>query len=259
MNQKKSVIVEFFKNKGFYAVLVVCVIAAAVSSYLAIETLVEQFTTETPITFDGAAIDDFGEGLGVDQEAANPEENVPIEEETAIVNEPAEEIIEEVIQPVTEQIPVEVETVPTEAEPIPAPPAVPAEPINFTMPVNGEIIQQFSGDELVFNETMGDWRTHNGVDVAAAIDTPVVAIQAGTVSKVSIDDLLGGVVEIQSGEVLIRYCGLNNEISLQKGQELRCGDVIGRVGEMPSELSLPSHIHIEAMRGEEYFSFTDLE
>ena len=29
-------------------------------------------------------------------------------------------------------------------------------------------MQAFSGDELVFNDTMKDWRTHNGMDLAGA-------------------------------------------------------------------------------------------
>ena len=30
-----------------------------------------------------------------------------------------------------------------------------------------EPIAAFSGEELVYNETLGDWRTHNGADYAA--------------------------------------------------------------------------------------------
>ena len=30
----------------------------------------------------------------------------------------------------------------------------------------GRVLNAFSGDELVYNKTLGDWRTHNGVDYA---------------------------------------------------------------------------------------------
>ena len=28
----------------------------------------------------------------------------------------------------------------------------------------GRVLNAFSGDELVYNKTLGDWRTHNGID-----------------------------------------------------------------------------------------------
>ncbi len=267
MNQKKSGIVQFFKNKGFYLVLVVCVIAAAVSSYLAIETLVEQFTSDAPITFDNSTIDNFG----FEQEAAAPDFDVPLTEIPDLEPlEPTQEVqldeeTETVMASQDEAVNEQEESVETELTPIPveetitAPPAVPSEPITFSMPVAGEIIAPFSGDELVYNETMNDWRTHNGVDITAELDTPVVAIKAGVVTSVSIDDLWGGTVEIESDGILLRYCGLNPDISVQKGTELRSGEVIGRVGETPSEIAMDPHVHIEALRGEEYFSFTDLQ
>ncbi len=266
MNQKKNTVIKFIQNKGFYFVLVVCVIAAAVSSYLAIETLVEQFTDQAPLTYDPPEFEEYVP----EQPVINSEPDIPIEQpeesDEADLDEQSqqdnsEDIIEEPMEPVEEVIEqTAVETIqPVEVEEVVAPQAVPAEPLNFMMPVNGEIIQTFSGEELIFNETMNDWRTHNGVDIASPLDTPVVASQSGVVTSVSVDDLWGGVVEMESDGVTIRYCGLNSEISAQKGQELRCGDVIGRVGETPSEISLPSHIHIEAIKDGEYFDFTELQ
>ncbi len=260
MNQKKSTVIKFIQNKGFYLVLMVCVIAAAVSSYLAIETLVEQFTDQEPLTYEVPELEEFTP----DQQVSNSEPDVPIEEPQESMEsvedkvdadeipfeEPVEDTIKQPTEAIEESSPMVEETV--------APQAVPAEPLNFMMPVTGEIIQSFSGEELIYNETMGDWRTHNGVDIAAPLDTPVVAAKAGVVTYVSVDDLWGGVVEIETDGIVVRYCGLNSEISAQKGQELRCGDVIGRVGETPSELSLQPHIHVEAIRDGEYFDFNEL-
>ena len=39
----------------------------------------------------------------------------------------------------------------------------------------GRVLNAFSGDELVYNKTLGDWRTHNGVDYACAQDAQVCA------------------------------------------------------------------------------------
>lgn len=37
-----------------------------------------------------------------------------------------------------------------------------------TQPVSGRVLNSYSGDELVYSKTLGDWRTHNGVDYAAS-------------------------------------------------------------------------------------------
>ena len=51
-----------------------------------------------------------------------------------------------------------------------------------TQPVSGRVLNAYSGDELVYSSTLGDWRTHNGVDYACAQDAQVCAPAAGTVT-----------------------------------------------------------------------------
>ena len=44
------------------------------------------------------------------------------------------------------------------------------------MPVNGEILESFSNGELVKSETLGYWKTHDGVDIKADLGEPVIEI-----------------------------------------------------------------------------------
>ncbi|MEG2144413.1 MAG: M23 family metallopeptidase, partial [Oscillospiraceae bacterium] len=55
---------------------------------------------------------------------------------------------------------------------------------SFMMPCDGEIISNFSSGELVKDETMGDWRTHNGIDIKAETKAPVKAAASGKVTRV---------------------------------------------------------------------------
>ena len=48
-----------------------------------------------------------------------------------------------------------------------APAASSAAPAS-TQPFSGRVLNAYSGDELVYSKTLGDWRTHNGVDYACA-------------------------------------------------------------------------------------------
>lgn len=65
-----------------------------------------------------------------------------------------------------------------EAEPAPVlddTPVVAAIPQVVVAPLEGEVVAAFSVDQLAYNETLGDWRTHDGVDIAAAEGTSVLA------------------------------------------------------------------------------------
>ena len=66
-----------------------------------------------------------------------------------------------------------------------------------TQPVSGRVLNAYSGDELVYSSTLGDWRTHNGVDYACAQDAQVCAPAAGKVTAVDTDGRWGSVVCIE--------------------------------------------------------------
>lgn len=47
----------------------------------------------------------------------------------------------------------------------------PVAPRLVVAPLVGEEVAAFSVDELTYNETLGDWRTHDGIDIAAEVGT----------------------------------------------------------------------------------------
>lgn len=122
----------------------------------------------------------------------------------------------------------------------------------FILPLDGKIITAFSGDELVYNLTMGDWRTHNGIDIKATKDTAVKACCDGTVKKIYNDGMLGWVVEVESGDFTTRYCGLAEKVVVKEGSSVKQGDTLGRVGEIPLESATDSHLHLEIVKNGNY-------
>ncbi len=124
--------------------------------------------------------------------------------------------------------------------------------ISLKKPVDGKIINSFSGDELVFFASMNMWRTHNGVDIQAEKDTPVVAALSGTVQDVYANEAEGGVIIIEhSNKAVTVYQGLG-EMSVNKGDKVNAGQQIGKIGEMPKELDLSYHLHFEYIVSGEY-------
>ncbi len=123
---------------------------------------------------------------------------------------------------------------------------------SFVLPIDSKIVAAFSGEELVYNTTMGDWRTHNGIDIKASRDTAVKACCDGVVEKVYNDDMLGWVAEIKTQDFTTRYCGLSEKVFVKQGDKVTQGQSIGTVGEIPLEISADSHLHLEVIKNDSY-------
>ena len=113
-------------------------------------------------------------------------------------------------------------------------------------------MNSYSGDELVYSKTLGDWRTHNGVDYAAEKGAEVAAPAAGKVVETGTDDKWGPVVAIEdeSGRVW-RVCG-TADTKVKKGDTVSAGQTIGKVGSVSCECAEESHIHLEVMQDGRY-------
>lgn len=121
-----------------------------------------------------------------------------------------------------------------------------------TQPVSGRVLNAYSGDELVYSSTLGDWRTHNGVDYAASRGAEVTAPAAGKVVETGTDDKWGPVVAIEDASGRIwRVCG-TTDARVKKGDTVSAGQTIGKVGSVSCECAEESHIHLEVMEGEKY-------
>lgn len=117
--------------------------------------------------------------------------------------------------------------------------------VKLKKPVEGQIINPFSGDELVSFPSLNMWATHNGIDIKADKGTPVAAALAGTVAEVYTNESDGGVVVISHSEKSTTlYAGLG-EVSVAVGDKVNTGQEIGKIGEMPKELDLSYHLHFE--------------
>ncbi|NLV85885.1 MAG: M23 family metallopeptidase, partial [Clostridiales bacterium] len=101
----------------------------------------------------------------------------------------------------------------------------------FVWPVQGEITVPYSVTALIYNQKMGDWRTSESVSIASELGTQVMAVSAGIVESVSMDDLGGMTVVIQhSGGLRSVYSNLASMPTVYEGDNVMTGEVIGSVG-----------------------------
>lgn len=118
------------------------------------------------------------------------------------------------------------------------------------MPLTGEVTVPFSNGELIKSKTLGVWKTHDGVDIAAPLGTPVAAVTDGSVSEVYSDPLWGVCVVIDHGDgAFSHYYGLDKNVPVNVGQPVKSGDVVGAVGNTAEmEVAEPAHLHFAVKR-----------
>ena len=118
----------------------------------------------------------------------------------------------------------------------------------FTYPVKeSEVLREYSGDALVFDPTMGDWRTHGGTDFACDEGDTVMAVLDGVVSEIYEDAMMGQCLRIDHGAQLESlYCGVLPQDGLKVGTAVTAGQTIGRAGNnVLAESAQECHVHLE--------------
>jgi len=242
---------DFFTGKGFYIVLILCVAVIGASAWTMLATNNEAgYEMNQPVAAEVTPTPPRPtpqpETPGIGERPARPEPTprptpTPEEDETWFFG-PSE----------PDETPEETPAEPPPAAPSPAPqqetwtpPAI--QDMQFVWPVGGQVEVAYSVDALIFDRTMGDWRTHAGIDISAELGERVLAISAGTVEQVYQDDLYGTTVVIYHGNDLRSvYSNLAELPTVTEGQWVEMGNVIGAVGTTAlMSAGRAHHLHLE--------------
>ena len=250
---------KFLRDKGFALALLACLVAAAAAGVWAVRTVRDELDKnlsglKTPDSTSTAPGIDEGLSTTTPQEdettwewptepAANSVSNVPKAASSASRSASSASSVPQAGSGSVRE--------PSALQGASSPASSSAAPAS-TQPVSGRVLNSYSGDELVYSKTLGDWRTHNGVDYAASRGAEVTAPAAGKVVETGTDDKWGPVVAIEdaSGRVW-RVCG-TTDARVKKGDTVAAGQTIGKVGSVSCECAEESHIHVEVKQGESY-------
>lgn len=123
------------------------------------------------------------------------------------------------------------------------------EVIEFTAPVSGKVIEEFSGDDLVYNEALKDWRAHCGVDFEAKIGEDVKASAKGVVESVFESNMGRCVIIDHQNGFKTMYANLEENDKVKEGDLVMAGDVIGTVGNTAlGDITDLEHVHFEMIK-----------
>ena len=117
-------------------------------------------------------------------------------------------------------------------------------------PLDGTTVTVFSMTELMYDETMADWRNHDGVDIKDGEGDAVKTAADGTVKEVRYDDLMGVTVVISHADGYeTQYSSLQQEPPVEQGKTVKAGDIIGLVGSTAAaEGDVGPHLHFSVSK-----------
>ena len=231
------------KGKGFYVAMAVCLVAIGAAAWTTISSVSSLTQTEegqTPPSSNRQII------VGVSSHQNTP--SAPSVQSQTVSEQQAN------AKPIISSRPAassnkpstasqQQGTVPAVSEPVKP---VVITPSTFLMPAPGRVVKAFSDDASLYSQTFGDWRIHEGIDIAMNKGSTVQAIGDGTVKDVYEDDMYGTVVVIaHEASLEARYCGLAKNTAVKKGEAVKGGQVIGSLGEIPCEIVDEAHLHFE--------------
>lgn len=224
------------EKRNFYIALSVCLLAAAAAAFSTFASVID-YLKNSEETMANAGVSSV---ISTPSTPVSPERKDPSSSETSSQDEEA----------ANASVDSEDEST-VEA-------AVYLESETFTPPCSGEITQPYSGDVLVFSETMGDWRTHPGCDIGCESGEGVLACANGLVLETLTDPIWGNCIVVEHGDVVLRYCGVGENFAVSEGDIVKQGEVIGTASAVPCEAADGGHIHMEAEQDGEPVDFAEL-
>lgn len=238
MSKNKSIIEKIASGKGFYitaAVSFTVIVAAIAFVYNSSMNMLRDLDIPTTIQ------DVEKNQTGVSDPRVGDEDSDDGESDTAEDTTKATETRQSTEKETTDTP----TTVPTTE--------VPTEPVEafsndaYVYPITGDIDRGFSLSP-VYDETMGDWRVHKGIDFKADVGSDVVSIGNGKVTKVVYDPTWGYCIEVDYGDFTGRYCGLEQGTTVIIDDIVSKGDVIGKTATIPCESKQQAHFHFEIIK-----------
>lgn len=238
-DKSKRSLKEFFEKRGFYVVLVLCIIIVG--------------ATAVVITLNNYKLTNQDYNLEDDNFVSSTSNVIPT---PTVVMEKAT---------LTSSISNDNNTVdrpqPSKQKPTAIPITIKPKPDNnkqeeqhkvfsIVRPVYGQVGMEFSTTNLVYSKTLNEWVTHMGLDIFADVSTPVQACFDGVVTEIKNDPGYGLTIVIEHNDGFKSvYCNLSTDKMVSVGQKVNQGQAISGVGKTATFESLEnSHLHFEILK-----------
>lgn len=250
---KRNSFSHFLMSKGLYVALAVCLAGAGTAAWITVNNRITEphpFTEEPPAQIQPQ--ENINSSLSAEEPPLTEEHKItPVEQKQAEVSkEESKRTIESSVSSNSTSSSEDTAASISTSEPLL--PSDELQTTSFILPLNTAILAPYSGDKLVENRTLKEWRTHNGIDLQAQSGDMVKAACDGKVSAISFDPLWGTTVEVKSDKHIFTYCGLSENLNVKLNDHIKMGDNIGTIGDIPCESVEGPHLHFTVQHNNEY-------
>lgn len=250
---KRNSFSHFLMSKGLYVALAVCLAGAGTAAWITVNSRISEpdpFAETPPV--ESREQENINPSLSAEEPlSSEADESAPVEQKQTEISKEESKPSDDSSASSNSTSSFE-DTTASVSTSEPLQQSDESQTTSFTLPLNTAILAPFSGDKLVENRTLKEWRTHNGIDLQAEPGDIIKAACDGTVSAISFDPLWGTTVEVRSNEHTFTYCGLSEELSIKLNDHIKLGDHIGTIGEIPCEAAEGVHLHFAVQYNNEY-------
>ena len=240
----KNTAIQFLKDKGFYIALAVCIVGAAAAAWATAARTLDSIDENNRQIVE--------QGVSGEEKPSWSSSSSAAESSSQGSSEEAQKVIPNIVKP----SPSSPSAPSSSSAPEPSSgsaeaAAAPEEPQGsptfvYTLPLEGgKVVNPYSGGQLVKNQTLNVWRTHDAVDIQGEKGAKVFAIGDGKVVSATNDTLWGGMVQVEHPDgYTSSYSGLVIGEKVKAGMEVRSGQELGTLGDIPAEISAEPHLHL---------------
>lgn len=109
--------------------------------------------------------------------------------------------------------------------------------LEFANPVEGKLVK--ANDEAIISKDGLRSDMFGGISIASKIGTDVKAGEAGVIDEIKSNDITFGttVVIKHANGIKTEYCNLDNTLKVKKGDTVKKGQVVGKVGKTAQSLN----------------------
>ncbi len=243
-------VLNFLREKAFVFILLACILAATGTSIWAIETVRNSLNQGLTQNNEGSELDEGFPQASLEGDTAwdQPVDNVANNMNDEISMDEASDDAQSIAQDSSSSSSGALSSPEPSETPAASETQADVQIPSSVLPVSGLVTKAYSGDELVYSETLCDWRTHNGMDYGATYGETVISPIDGVVCTIETDGNWGGIVEIiDENGVIWRFCGVENS-PLNVDDTVLATQEIGVIGEISAESSEGAHLHLEIIK-----------
>ena len=125
--------------------------------------------------------------------------------------------------------------------------------LTFDLPLlDCTVVRDHVLDTIIYNESVGWYETHHGIDLVSQTSNDVLAAAEGTIEEIYTNDSEGTVIVIKHNDVYTSiYGSLNSDVTVKVGDKVNRGQKLGTTSDTGlNEYKTGAHLHFQLFMDE---------